>query len=444
MKIGILITTFNRPNYLQQTLESISQADLLGANILIVDDCSVDVQTQTLIKPYRTIRNIKNLSIRHSLQIGFDRLAKDGCTLLVNLDSDVIVRRDFLSKLLELHRQFSDQIVTGFNTLTKSRTGKVRHPIFSSHDGYVTKRSIGGVNMAISVNTYETIVRPALVEAQRTKDHWDKIACRISTEQGKLIIVSKPSVIQHIGFNSAMGHKDNPDAAQDFVSSFKPKLCILQPHGIGDVIFCQTLVRGLGDYDITWPVQSQFIEGLQAAYPDINWMLDTKSPVPLTIKTDSRCGDYRAIPIRWSDQILRVPYMYVMKAKYNMYKLDFKDWKRRAMWKRDSEKEEKLFNLLNLKPKQYVLKNLTFLSNSSRKIEIDVEGIEMREIPGYSLFDWAKVFENAKEIHTVSTSILYILDLLNTCSVNVYVRRPNEKDHSFYNYIFTDKKFIYR
>jgi hypothetical protein len=68
----------------------------------------------------------------------------------------------------------------------------------------------------------------------------------------------------------------------------------------------------------------------------------------------------------------------------------------------------------------------------------------MRQIEGFSLFDWAKVLEGAKEIHTVSTSVLYILDLLETGPVHVYVRAPNEKDHSFYDYIFTDSKFIYR
>jgi len=444
MKIGILITTFNRPEYLLQTIESLKRADLHNAEILIVDDCSTNVQTIKQIRNYNHIRNIRNLSIRHSLQIGFDRLVTMGCDLLINLDADVIVRKDFLSKLIELHNLFPDRIVSGFNTLTKSNNGKVRHPIIISCNGYVTKRSIGGVNMAMSVNTYANIVKPALLESQRTRDHWDKIACRISNEQGKLIIVSSPSVIQHIGFDSAMGHRDNPDIAEDFVTDFKQKLCVLQHHGIGDVIFCQTLVRSLGNYDITWPVQSQFIEGLKRAYPDIEWIPDTQSPVPLDIKRDCWHGEYRVIPIRWSDQILKVPYRHVMKAKYDMYRMPFQTWKRDAMWKRDYEKENQLFKLLNLKPKEYILKNLTFLSNSSRKIDIQIDGIEMKEIHGFSLFDWAKVFENAKEIHTVSTSILYILDMLDTCPVNVYVRRPIERDHSFYSYIFTDKKFIYK
>jgi glycosyltransferase involved in cell wall biosynthesis len=443
MKIGLLITTFNRPEYLRQTLESLKRADLHGAQILIVDDCSRDNETLRLINPYKKIRNHKNLTIRYSVQIGFDYLIKQGCDTLINLDSDAIVRCDFLTRLLELYKQFPDRIISGFNTLSKSRTGIVRHPVIKQGSGFVEKASIGGINMLMSVNTYRSIVLPALLESQRTKDHWDKIACRMSNEQGKTIIVSSPSFIQHIGINSAMGHRDNPDVAQDFIPDYKEKLCIIQPHGLGDVIFCQTLVRSLGD-SITWPVLPKFVSDLKRAYPDINWIADSESPVPLTTRLDTVINGFRALPIRYSDAITRVPYRHVMKAKYDMYGVDYKTWNDKAMWVRDTDKENSLFDLLGLVKGQYIVKNLTYMSDGSRRIHLNIEGIEVKEIPGYSLFDWAKVFENAKEIHTVSTSILYILDMLNTCPVYVYVRKPMEASHINYQYIFTDKKFIYR
>lgn len=438
MKIGICICTYNRPDYLRQTLESLAKAELMDSHVLIVDDCSRSGETIRLISGYRRIVNKQNLSIRHSLQRGFDQLIKDGCDVLINLDSDVIVHHNFLVRLIRLHEQFPNNIVSGFNTLTKAKNGKPRHPVIARGNGYVTKHSIGGVNMVMSVGVYEQIVRPALVESRVGKGQWDKLACHNSVEAGKDIIVTSPSVMQHIGFNSAMRHTDNPDVADDF----KEQLCVLQPHGLGDVIFCQTLVRELGDYEITWPVAPQFIPGLERAYPDINWVAD--SPVPLSIKREGVYNGYRVLPIRWSDQIRNVPYKYVMKAKYDMCKKNWRTWKSKAMWRRDYEREERLFKLLGLEGKEYVLKNMTFLSSGSGRVEIGVKGIEMRQIEGFSLFDWAKVLENAREIHTVSTSVLYLLDLLETGPVHVYVRAPNEKDHSFYDYIFTGSKFIYR
>lgn len=441
MKIGICIATYNRPEYLKRTLDSLKLANLHNAELIIVDDHSTNIETVRLINGYRVIRNKRTLSIRHSLQIGFDYLINLKCDVILNIDSDVIVRSDFLTKLIELHKLFPENIVSGFNTLTKGRNGKVRHEIKSKGNGYITKHSIGGINMLISKQTYLNIIRPALIESQQTKDHWDKIACRISLEQGKEIIVSSPSVIQHIGISSAMGHQDNPDIAEDFVPDYKEKLCVIQPHGLGDIIFCQTLARSFG-YDIIWAVLPKFINDLKRAYPDIEWINADDSPVSLMTKTKHDINGFKVCPIRWSDQIMKVPYRYVMKAKYDMYKQDWKNWKANAMWKRDEKKEDKLFKLLKL-PENYVLKNVTHLSDSSRKININIDGIEMSEIKGYSLFDWAKVFENAKEIHTVSTSILYILDLIKTNNVYVY-RRLNEPDHRNYQYIFTDPKFIYK
>jgi hypothetical protein len=37
----------------------------------------------------------------------------------------------------------------------------------------------------------------------------------------------------------------------------------------------------------------------------------------------------------------------------------------------------------------------------------------MKYINGFNIFDWCKVIENAKEIHTVETSLNYIIDKIN-------------------------------
>lgn len=440
-KIGICLTTYNRPHYLRQTLDSLAAADLRGAQVLIVDDCSTDIETLKMLVDYRSVGTNRNVSIRHTLQIGFDQLISEGCEVLVNLDADVIVSPDFLQVLMELHNAFPDRIVSGFNTLTKNRKGIPRHPAVESHQGYVIKHSIGGVNMVISADTYQDIVRPALLLSQKNRGDWDTIACRMSMAQGKPIVVSSPSVVQHIGIRSAMGHSDNPDVADDF----KYTTCVLQPQGLGDIIFTQTLVREEAQGSIVWPVAPQFLRQLQRAYPDIHWVEDSESPILLSDKTVGIKGNYQVMPIRFSDTITRTPYSKVMRAKYDMYGKDWKDWKRKAMWVRDREKEDELFKLLGLEGKEYVLKNLTFSSTQSKKIDIHVPGVEMQEIEGFSLFDWAKVMEKAKEIHTVSTSILYLLDLLEDApNVYVYARKPVEKDHRYYDYIFTDSKFIYR
>jgi hypothetical protein len=49
-----------------------------------------------------------------------------------------------------------------------------------------------------------------------------------------------------------------------------------------------------------------------------------------------------------------------------------------------------------------------------------------------NLFDWIKVFENAKEIHTVETSVYYILEKLNLENVHIYAKpTPQNRANDF-------------
>ncbi len=52
----------------------------------------------------------------------------------------------------------------------------------------------------------------------------------------------------------------------------------------------------------------------------------------------------------------------------------------------------------------------------------------MRQIPGYTMLDWAKVIINAKEIHTVETSVVYMFEALplKAKEIHIYPRVPYE------------------
>jgi glycosyltransferase involved in cell wall biosynthesis len=637
MKVGVFISSYNRPEYLRETLDSLRLAHIPeGTEIIIVDDASTDIETLTLIKEYNYIRSNKNLSIRNSIQVGFEFLFSKGCDLVINLDSDTNVRADFIESLTNLHQRFPCHIITGFNCTTKNRNGRIRHHILSEGDGYNVKRSVGGVNMAANKEVYEKYIKPGCLKG----GNWDHEACKISEADGKGIICAVPSVVQHIGFKSSMGHSniEKPDVADDFkplslknvtlvaidckdinrllnavdesirhiefgsvrvissiehprvtdkigainskeaysefcikelhkyieteyclviqydgyvknykswkneflnydyigapwewlekrkvgnggfslrskrimelsskiINEYHPedyvicekyadrleregikfapleiarqfsiegyradktynnqfgfhgtqvkfkksewtnKVCVLQPFGLGDVIFCQTLMHlSFGNSEITWPVKEYFVDNLNRAYPYINFIPEHESPVDINTNTTAFVNGYKVVPIRWSDKNANLPYNKVMRAKYDMYKQDWKQWKRKAMWVRDLGREEDLFSLLGLEEKKYSLINTTFGTDFKGNIKLHKDGVHLRKIEGFSLFDWAKVIENAQEIHTVSTSILYIIDLLRTGNVHVYIRRPNERDHRNYSYIFNNKKYIY-
>ena len=53
--------------------------------------------------------------------------------------------------------------------------------------------------------------------------------------------------------------------------------------------------------------------------------------------------------------------------------------------------------------------------------EFDLPVIDLEIIDGFSLFDWCKVIENAQEIHTVHTSMPYLIDKLDIKAEKYYM-----------------------
>lgn len=428
--IGLVVTVYNRPQYLERCLQSLDAADLSMVKVVFVDDASTDPKVSELLSGRRVIRSNKNKGVALSLRDGFDYLIANGFTKLMNLDADAVVSRNFVSVLNDLHETHGG-IVTGFNTLTCSERGNIRHPIVKQMDGYCIKKSIGGINMMFNAQVYANIVRPAL----SMMGHWDWNVVR---RHRGLFICSSPSVVEHIGFESSLGNVEEPDKSIDFVDKEPNKKVILQPFGLGDIIFCQTIAHKLGD--VIWPVLPQFYEQVKRAYPAINFT--TISPVPLDIRSFKSVNGYDVIPIRFSDTIQRVPYRLVMRAKYDMLGMDYRSWKDFAGFERDLEKEKELARIVGADGNHKVV-NRTF-TRDNRALDISVgDAIEMRPIEGFSLFDWSSVLETATEIDTVSTSVLFTLSLLQLrCKPRVYVRKPLEKNHQNYDYIFGNS-FIY-
>jgi hypothetical protein len=227
---------------------------------------------------------------------------------------------------------------------------------------------------------------------------------------------------------------------------------VLQPHGLGDHIFCQSLVNQIADLEhIVWPVLPHFIDGLKRAYPEINWVpVGSLSPNVENCRIDTVINGNRILPIRWADSITKVKYKDCMRSKYDLYGLDWNTWKD-FTFKKDLERAMKLFyEVLGLSDgEQFRLINKRFTSNESKSVKIPesskIRNIEMITIPGFSLFDWYLVIEKATEIHTVGTSINYIIELLEIESKNVflYKRLPDENHFQNYDYILKRHSYIY-
>lgn len=220
-KIGLVITCFNRPEYLKRCFESLINSDTKDIKLIVlVDDCSTNLEAIQLFNQFNLdgvmivkFRNPVNCSVRAGLIRGYETCYAEGCEIVMNIDSDAIVKPDFITRITSLNKAHKDSIVSGFNCLTKNRDGSERHLILKSFENYHLKKSIGGINMCMYEHVYWKYVRPSLTHPHY---NWDNIACLNAMKYGKPIVVLFPSVIQHIGMSSSMGHHDNPDTAEDF------------------------------------------------------------------------------------------------------------------------------------------------------------------------------------------------------------------------------------
>jgi len=241
--IGLIVTCFNRPNYLKLCFESLLRADLSRIDkIHIVDDNSTDPETLKLIDWFSKKVNVnvattlktENKSIKDSLLTGFNYFFEEGYDTVINLDGDALVRNDFVDRLLELHDKYPLLIKTGFNCNTLNRDGSVRHKHLYAEPGAIFRQSVGGINMCFGRETYLRFVKPALVQTLQFGGNWDALSCINSMAESLPVAVTVPSVIQHLGIQSSMNHDaggEPADTAQDFKPLGLPNVTLI---GVAD------------------------------------------------------------------------------------------------------------------------------------------------------------------------------------------------------------------
>ena len=227
----------------------------------------------------------------------------------------------------------------------------------------------------------------------------------------------------------------------------------LQSWGIGDIIFTQTLVHRIADgRPIVWPVLQHFVEGLNRAYPHITFVDQQTFQIDYDRKDQyefehPKLGRCTVLPLRWSDVILKVPYNDCMRAKYDLYGMDFEDWREHAKWLRDGLKELELNKMQHLQKEQpYTFVNGIFGSECRLTVKIpENEGAQvfMTVKPGYSLFDWQTLIQNSSCIHTVNTSIIYLLEMLDLKAPEIHLYQRSIPGQTFDNISYLLKKHRY-
>lgn len=214
-KIGLVMPIFGRPQIVKQCIDSLSKSKLDEVICVFVDETRTKLDKNTSDDVEKVLKGFTGPSIKifkkkhgnmfDSLKMGLDLLYLMGVETFVILDSDTVVKPDWLKSLKDIFLLPKTQpsIVTGFHT--------INHPTKKVERNFRVKKTIGGINMMFDLSTYRTCVRPALFDKG-----WDWNVCDCINDKKGTIVATRPSVVDHIGKNGLNSSHRSYDKADDF------------------------------------------------------------------------------------------------------------------------------------------------------------------------------------------------------------------------------------
>jgi hypothetical protein len=232
----------------------------------------------------------------------------------------------------------------------------------------------------------------------------------------------------------------------------KKIIFIDQPRFLGDIIFIMAIAQKYTEDGnlVEFPIDDQYLNSaaIYKNFPSVNLIPLSKYRDYEKYHKSKVFEDDTRRYLLLSDSGFSKPANQHMRYKYESIQMPMSFW-RSIKITRDYDSENKLiailgiksgekFNLINTNYSNRIVLNMKPLINNGYR------NIHMSKIDGFNIFDWMGVIERAESIHTVHTSLQYILDVMPsiTDQLNIYLRSGIYEPHSYYDYIF-EKKYIY-
>jgi hypothetical protein len=199
-------------------------------------------------------------------------------------------------------------------------------------------------------------------------------------------------------------------------------IVILQPGGVGDILFCLKIAYAFYiKYNIrpVWPISKNILWLKDYIITPCKFVQIEGSEYEQFlfqgIQSIIEKDDNLLIPLWVADQTISdVP---ILQAKYKLTKVDYRDWAKFITIKRNFDKELELFHKMTKElpdAKNYTIANKLYKTpphSTETPYMTHIEAdIETKIISDYTVFDWLLLYEKAKEIHTVSTSLFFMLE----------------------------------
>ena len=223
---------------------------------------------------------------------------------------------------------------------------------------------------------------------------------------------------------------------------------IYQPLGLGDILWVQSIVDHYIEkgYEVIYPVGELYYDMVSEYIqkPGLTWYHENDDyPMKYIVGQTNilRSNDQVYLPLRYADLHINIS---LMLTKYAFAELPLPDdYRNHFDLKRNYEREQKLIDTYNLHG-DYVLVNENFATPPTtvkRTINVDTDlpiyymDIEKDNENGFHLFDWIGALQSAKAIHSVGTSICYLIDKYCDNDMHIYERRAEGWPRTFHQEI---------
>ena len=178
MKVVLLVRSYNRPEYLRETLDSILKSDIdLCVKRYIYDDGSDNADTidilndekyiNVLSKEFEVIFNDKNVGCKQSYINALIYLKeKHSNDCLINtIDNDVNVKFNFISEIVNKYMEaynfykHNKILFTGFNSSNTHNKRNIKYKENDEFKDFYRKTSMGAVNYVFHNTFIDEIVK---------------------------------------------------------------------------------------------------------------------------------------------------------------------------------------------------------------------------------------------------------------------------------------------
>lgn len=191
---------------------------------------------------------------------------------------------------------------------------------------------------------------------------------------------------------------------------------IIQPAGIGDIIYCQKIAHSLCLHygAVYWPLA-----------PQLFYVPDYLNRANNLIYDDTGDKDCEILDLQSAHH--HHVSGGIMEAKYAMAGIDGGNWQDYVRLQRNTRAELAIKTRSN-PPQNYALACFnyatppeTFRATFTPQTKLPV--FEITVLGGFTPFDWCQMIEGARELHFVDTVFTYLAEVLDTsgCEGNMYL-----------------------